>query len=93
MAASANPNDVIQLPRLRPGDLGTLMLELSSTCRGIASALTHAAKAKTRSADLAALPDQIDFRALGSSARDIDIEGDLGIVPKLIVRDHNRHRS
>ena len=59
MAASANPNDVIQLPRLRPGDLGTLMLELSSTCRGIASALTHAAKAKTRSADLAALPDQI----------------------------------
>lgn len=64
MAATANPNDVIQLPRLRPGDLGTLMLELASTCRGIAASLAHAAKTKKRPADLAGLPDEVPAHVL-----------------------------
>lgn len=64
MAATANPNEVIQLPRLRPGDLGTLMLELSSTGRGIAASLAHAAKSKKRPAELAALPDEVPAHVL-----------------------------
>jgi hypothetical protein len=64
MAATANPNDVIQLPRLRAGDLGTLMLELSSTGRGIAARLDEARKAKKRPAELAALPDEVPARIL-----------------------------
>lgn len=47
MATHTDPNEVIQLPRMRPGDLGTLMLELSTTARGvIAEASTAKAAAK-----------------------------------------------
>lgn len=44
MATTADPNEVIQLPRLRPGDLGTLMLELASTARATITHLEALAK-------------------------------------------------
>lgn len=75
MAASADPTDVIQLPRLRPGDLATLLVELAATARGLAAALDahHKAPRKKGAAatvpdDLAELPDAVPARVLEALA-------------------------
>jgi hypothetical protein len=44
MAVTSDPNEVIRLPRLRPGDLATLMLELASTAHATLRLVADAAK-------------------------------------------------
>ena len=74
MASSADPNAVIQLPRGRPGDLGTLMLELASTGRAIIAELDHRAKAQKKKPDgeASALPDAVPPRVIEALG---DMEG------------------
>jgi hypothetical protein len=65
MAATADPNEVIQLPRLRPGDLGTLMLELASTAHATVESLNPGvkqAKKKHAPADDSPLPAAVPAR-------------------------------